>query len=96
MSDGPRTPEAGYKWVSIPEAQQTILAETAALAQVSVPLAQATGKVLASDVIAREPLPPFPASIKVLKTVCSLPSKHSPQLSRTSRELQIFADCLEW
>ena len=62
---GPKTPEAGYKWVSIPEAQQTVLQEAVVLSSTVVDLQKAAGRVLAADVIAREPLPPFPSSIKV-------------------------------
>ena len=65
MAAGPRTPEAGYKWVSIPEAQSVILQESVPLPEVATPLSEATGGILAQDVISREPLPPFPASIKV-------------------------------
>lgn len=51
--------------MSIPEAQQVILSETTALKPARALLSQATGSVLAVDVRAPEPLPPFPASIKV-------------------------------
>ncbi|KAK9788847.1 hypothetical protein WJX73_005383 [Symbiochloris irregularis] len=64
MSSGPRTPEAAYKFVSIPEAQQTVLHEALVLPSTLVDLQSATGRVLAADVTAREPLPPFPSSIK--------------------------------
>lgn len=65
MASGPRTPEAGYGWVSIPEAQEKILAETTALEPEQIQLAKSAGSTLAIDVVAGEPLPPFPASIKV-------------------------------
>lgn len=64
MASGPRTPEAGYGWVSIPEAQEKILAETTALEPEQIQLAKSAGSTLAIDVVAGEPLPPFPASIK--------------------------------
>lgn len=75
---GPAMPEALYKFVSIPEAQAISLRETACLASETVPLAEALGHVVAKDVLAPEPLPPFPASIKV--------SRHYPR----SRYLKTF------
>lgn len=65
-SDGPAMPAALYTMVSIPEAQLTVLKEVSPLQAVTVPLQEAVGLVLAGDVIAPEPLPPFPASIKVI------------------------------
>jgi hypothetical protein len=62
---GPATPAALYSMVTIPEAQQKVLAETLPLPPVIVDLADAGGLILAEDVLAPEPLPPFPASIKV-------------------------------
>ena len=55
-----------YRMVSIAEAQETVLKAISPLPSVSVGLSDAVGYILGEDVIAREPLPPFPASIKVL------------------------------
>ena len=61
----PRQPAAGYKMVSIPFAQQAALdAVSSPLPPVAVPLQQALGRVLAEDLVAMSPLPPFAASIK--------------------------------
>lgn len=66
MSDqGPATPSALYKMISIPEAQHIVLAESQALPSISVSLSEACGAILAEDVSAPEDVPPFPASIKV-------------------------------
>ena len=62
---GPATPSALYKMISIPEAQDAVLAETQSLPSTSVGLADADGHILAEDVKAPEHVPPFPASIKV-------------------------------
>ena len=62
---GPAMPEALYKFVSIPEAQAMSLRETACLGSETVSFTEALGQVVAEDVLAPEPLPPFPASIKV-------------------------------
>jgi gephyrin len=56
---------AKYKMISIPEAQATVLKHAAALPTEVVPLASALGRILSQEVVAQEPLPPFPASIKV-------------------------------
>ncbi|BDA47114.1 Gephyrin [Coccomyxa sp. Obi] len=53
-----------YRMVSIAEAQETVLKAIGPLPVTSVGLSDANGHVLGEDVIAREPLPPFPASIK--------------------------------
>jgi molybdopterin molybdotransferase len=45
--------------ISVEEALERILSEISALPKTSVPLAEATGLVLAEDVIAREDMPPF-------------------------------------
>ena len=60
-------PEALYKFVSIPEAQTISLRETACLGSETVSFTEALGQVVAEDVLAPEPLPPFPASIKVVE-----------------------------
>lgn len=55
-----------YKMVSIAEAQETVLNALSPLSGESVnDLSVCNGYVLAEDVLAKEPLPPFPASIKV-------------------------------
>ncbi len=64
-AQGPATPSALYKMISIPEAQELVLSETQPLPSVSVDLAEAVGSVLAENVQAPENVPPFPASIKV-------------------------------
>ncbi len=53
-----------YRMVSIAEAQETVLKAISPLPVMSVGLVDAMGYVLGKNVIAREPLPPFPASIK--------------------------------
>eukprot|EP00850_Spirogloea_muscicola_P010666 SM000063S20056 [mRNA] locus=s63:504577:509104:- [translate_table: standard] len=50
--------------ISIAEATATVLKAASPLAPVAVPLGEAVGAVLAEDVTAPEPLPPYPASIK--------------------------------
>lgn len=51
--------------ISAEEALQTILKVAQRLLPVSVPLHDALGKVLAEDIRAPDPLPPYPASVKV-------------------------------
>ena len=65
-AQGPATPSALYKMISIPEAQQLVLAETRRLASVAVALPESVGRILAEDVQAPEDVPPFPASIKAI------------------------------
>eukprot|EP00891_Asterochloris_glomerata_P008529 jgi/Astpho2/8529/e_gw1.00125.32.1_t len=50
--------------ISIPEAQRIVLQHTQVTQPREVGLQDALGRVLAHDVHAQEPLPPFPASIK--------------------------------
>ncbi|KAL3580991.1 hypothetical protein D5086_018826 [Populus alba] len=50
--------------ISAEEALQTILKVAQRLPPVSVPLHDALGKVLAEDIRAPDPLPPYPASVK--------------------------------
>ena len=64
-AQGPATPSALYKMISIPEAQEIVLSETQCLPSISVDLLEAVGHTLAEDVQAPEDVPPFPASIKV-------------------------------
>lgn len=61
----PATPAAFYKMLGVPEAQELILAETAALPPVTLPFTAALHHTLAADVAAAEPVPGFRASIKV-------------------------------
>ena len=75
--EAPKTPSELYKMISIPEAQQTVLRETPVLAPRFVSLAEARGHVLAADVTASEPLPPFPASIKVVLASHTAPTLHA-------------------
>ena len=64
-SAAPRQPAAGYAMVSIPYAQKAALdAVPGPLPPVVVPLQQALGRVMAEDLVATSPLPPFAASIK--------------------------------
>ncbi|XP_054790933.1 molybdopterin biosynthesis protein CNX1-like isoform X2 [Prosopis cineraria] len=50
--------------ISVNDARQTVLSAAKRLPAVSVPLLDALGKVLAEDVRAPDPLPPYPASVK--------------------------------
>lgn len=53
------------KMISVGEALDIVLKVSQRLPPVVVPLHHALGKVLAQDVTAPDPLPPYPASIKV-------------------------------
>ncbi len=77
-AQGPATPSALYKMISIPEAQELVLSETQPLPSVSVDLAEAVGSVLAENVQAPENVPPFPASIKVRSTSQPFELSHMP------------------
>ena len=72
-SKSPSTPAASYRMISVPEAQDLILQHTFRLQQQQVPLAEAVGCVLASDVQAMDNIPPYRASIKVSGTAPSRP-----------------------
>ena len=63
--------------ISIPEAQRIVLQHAQVTQPREVGLQDALGRVLAQDVHAQEPLPPFPASIKVTDVTY----KHSPSCS---------------
>ncbi|KAK8641300.1 hypothetical protein V6N13_010714 [Hibiscus sabdariffa] len=52
------------KMIPVNEALQIVLSVAQKLPPVTAPLHQALGKVLAQDIIAPDPLPPYPASIK--------------------------------
>lgn len=62
---GPATPSAAYGMISIAEAQEIVLHNSETLSVVEASLTEALGLVVAEDVFAKEPLPAFPASIKV-------------------------------
>ena len=64
----PNTPAAGFAMISIPEAQRIVLQHAQVTQPREVGLQDALGRVLAQDVHAQEPLPPFPASIKVTES----------------------------
>jgi hypothetical protein len=53
-----------YKMISIPEAQNTVMEHTMVLPAQEIGLIEALGKTLAQPIVARDSLPPFPASIK--------------------------------
>jgi len=53
-----------YPLLPVPEAVDIILSHSLPLGECEVPRDEAVGLVLAQDIIADEPLPPFPASIK--------------------------------
>ena len=53
-----------YPMVSFEEALAVTLAQTCPLAPVTRPLSRVRGAILAADIAAQEPLPPFPASTK--------------------------------
>lgn len=52
--------------ISAEQALETVLKLTHRLPPVTVPLHDALGKVLAQDIRAPDPLPPYPASVKVI------------------------------
>ncbi|MCB0062820.1 MAG: hypothetical protein KDE19_11915, partial [Caldilineaceae bacterium] len=56
--------ESPYPMLDVADALQIVLRETKPLLTQQVPLADATGLILAEAVCAQEPLPPFPASVK--------------------------------
>lgn len=51
--------------ISVEEALEIVLRVAQRLPPVTVPLQEALGKILAQQVAAPDPLPPYPASIKV-------------------------------
>ena len=52
--------------VSADEALRIVLSVAQRLPPVTVPLLDALGKILAEDIRAPDPLPPYPASVKVI------------------------------
>lgn len=77
----PATPAAFYKMLSVPDAVELILSETALLPAEEVPFAAAFQHTLAADVLAAEPVPGFRASIKASPLVASIsmPFKGAPE-----------------
>ncbi len=57
-------PESPYPMLPVSEALTMVLAQAQPLPPERVPLADALGRILAEDVVAEQPLPPFPASVK--------------------------------
>lgn len=57
-------PESPYPMLSVADALAQVLAQARPLPSVIRPLAAVRGAILAADVHAQEPLPPFPASTK--------------------------------
>ena len=53
-----------YPMLPVPEALAIVLAQATPLPPILAPLTAAQGAVLAADVVAPDPLPPFPASVK--------------------------------
>ena len=56
--------ESPYPMLAVEQALEVVLAQAVPLPAQRVDLAAATGLILAEDVVANEPLPPFPASTK--------------------------------
>jgi gephyrin len=50
--------------VTVADATKIVLATAGRLSSITVPLQQALGSILAEDLCASDPLPPYPASIK--------------------------------
>ena len=59
-----RPRESPFPMISVTDAQAKVLEFCNVLGSEKVSFTQALGRVLAQDVFAREPLPPFPASTK--------------------------------
>jgi len=57
-------PDSAYPMLPVADALAIVLAQAAPLPAVTAPLDAALGRVLAADVLAADPLPPFPASVK--------------------------------
>lgn len=68
MGQNPEEHRDGSKkqmMMSVEEAFQIVMTVAQRLPPVTVPLHDALGKVLAQDIRALDPLPPYPASVKV-------------------------------
>lgn len=59
-----RPRQSPYPLISVPEAQAIVLEQCPEMDVELVPFQAACGRILAKDVYASDPLPPFPASIK--------------------------------
>jgi gephyrin len=59
-----RARESPYPLIDVATAQKTVLEHAEVLGTEMVTNTEALGRVLAEDVFAKDPLPPFPASIK--------------------------------
>ena len=82
MTEGPPvTPASGYGMISVDEAQRIVLDACAPLAITTLPTPAAVGYIAAIDVHAKDPLPPFPASIKVYPLTIS--PRRGPVVNRT-------------
>ena len=57
-------PESPYPMVSVAKALEIVLTLAVPLPASTAPLTSALGLVLAQDIVAAEPLPPFPAAVK--------------------------------
>ncbi|CAI9260344.1 unnamed protein product [Lactuca saligna] len=64
LGRGRHHPEREVKMISVDEALGIVLDVSKRLPPVTVPIHDALGKVLAQDIRAPDPLPPYPASIK--------------------------------
>lgn len=62
--EGPATPSAAYQMISVQEALNIVLNNTSPLPSVKMRFQEARGHVLAEDVLAKEPVPKYRASIK--------------------------------
>jgi len=59
-----RVRQSPFPMISVESAQKIVLSHCDTLGTEEIKFSQALGRVLAEDVFARDPLPPFPASIK--------------------------------
>jgi gephyrin len=69
--------------ISADKALQTVLSVAQRLHSVTVPLHDAFGKVLAEDVYAPDPLPPYPASVKVINCFWKIKEQLDAKLTDT-------------
>ena len=59
-----RVRQSPFPMISVDKAQEIVLSHCQTLGEEEVVFSQALGRILAQDVLAKDPLPPFPASIK--------------------------------
>ena len=59
-----RDRKSPFPMISVEQAQQTVLSHCSTIGIVKMKFSDALGYVLAEDIFAKDPLPPFPASIK--------------------------------